>query len=161
MSSGLDPFVSSPLETQPPFALETGEEGVPLMDGGGEVRVARVDQSPCTLSPKPAVAIRKLLNAAWVEAPAHRRCTVSPGIDQESLQHAAERTVAGCYLDHFAHAARPQVIEVPSNQPSLAFQHGTRTQLPMARLAGCLLEQPRERTRIVLRLQSITVRDIG
>jgi hypothetical protein len=39
----LDPFVSSALEAKPPFAFETAEKGAPLMDGGGDVGVARMD----------------------------------------------------------------------------------------------------------------------
>src|SRR5258708_16554775 len=110
------------------------------MDGCGDVGVARVDQGPCTLAPEPAVAIRELLNVARIEAPSHCRCALSAGVDQESLQHAVERAVAGSNLDHFTHPARSQVIEVPSDQPSPAFEHGTRTQLSMTCLARRLIE---------------------
>src|SRR5205823_1751094 len=83
-----------------------------LMAGGGDVRVTRVDQGPCTFAPEPALPIRKLLNVARIEASPHCRRTLSPRIGEESLQHAAERAVAGGDLDHFAYPTRAQVIEV-------------------------------------------------
>ncbi len=60
------------------------------MDGGGEFGVARVNQRPGTLAAEPAMPARKLPKVARIEAPPHCRRAVSPGVDQESLQHAAE-----------------------------------------------------------------------
>src|SRR5882724_3532029 len=103
MPPGLGPFALSALEAQPPFAFEAAEESAPLIEGGGDVGVARMDQGPGSLAPEPAVPVRKLLNMARVQAPAHSRCPVPPGVGEESLQHAVERAVAGRDLDDFTH----------------------------------------------------------
>src|SRR5882762_10574500 len=161
MSFGLDPFVSSAQEAQPPLALETAEKCVPLLDRSEDVGVARMYEDAWALPPQPAVPVRKLLSVARIEASPNRRCALLPGIGQEPPQHAVERAIAGRKLDHFTHAARAHVVEVPPDQPPPTFEHGTRTQLSMARLSGRLLEQPGERARIVVRLQGVAVCDIG
>src|SRR5690242_9474007 len=126
MSSEPDPFASSVLEAQPPFALQAAEEGVALVDGRGEVRVTRVDQRPGALAPEPAMPIRKLLNVARIEAPPYSRRALTPGVGKESLQDSAVGAVAGRDLDHLAYPSRAHVVQVPPEQPPPAFEHGAR-----------------------------------
>src|SRR5689334_9382542 len=135
MPSERDPFALPTLEAQPPFALQAAQEGVPLMDGGRELGVARVDQRPGAFAPEPAMPIRQLLNVARIEASPHGCRALTPGVGQESLQDATVGAVAGRDLDHLAYSTGAHVVQIPPEQPPPAFEDGARAQLSMACLA--------------------------
>src|SRR5262245_2702218 len=145
MSQARGPFALSALETQPPFAFETAEKGVSPVDGGGEVRVAGMDERPRSLAAEPAVPVRELLDVARVEATPHGRRPLPPRVGEQPLQNPAEAAVAGRDLHHLAHRPGARVVEVPADESASAFEHGTRAELAVTRLARCLVEKPGER----------------
>ena len=103
--------------------------------------------------------VRKLLYMARVEAAAHGRGSLPIRIGEEPLQHAPEGAVVSRDLEHFADLAGARVVEIPADEPR-AFVNGACAQPAVARLARSLLEQPRERARVVVGPQRVAVCDL-
>src|SRR4026209_1552453 len=81
---------SAALESQPPFAFQAAEAGIPPMDRSSDVGMTGMDQRPGALASKPGMAGREFLSKKRIEAPTNRCGAVPPGVGKQPAQHGVE-----------------------------------------------------------------------
>src|SRR5437867_10439874 len=138
------------LEAHPPFAIESRHERVAALHGVDQLALARVDEHGGSAAVEQAVPAPEIVEESRLEPPGHRARPVAPRAVEQVVGHLTEVIAPTGDVEDFTVAAWPEVVEVPADDLGVGVADEHLAELPRRHLLVGHLEQPLQRSAVVL-----------